>query len=126
MRKRFSRQYRDECLELYPRQEVSSQINSRNAGTDGAEQVGSDGADAAGEEICGKHMFSVRAVDGGYVSQCDLGHVCDVDHGDVHGDDADDGRENTAHQHTAFVAEGAMDAVAISGGKHGDSRCATG
>ena len=67
-------------------------------------------------------MVAVRAIDGGNVAD---GHVLDVghvNHGDIHGDDAHDGRELAAHQHAAAIPERAMDAVAVARSQHTDQR----
>ncbi len=46
----------------------SLQINTRDALADGAQQVGSDRADATGDEMRGMREFSIGAIDGGDVA----------------------------------------------------------
>ena len=54
------------------------------------------------------------------------GNVGDVDHGDVHGDDSDDGGERAAEQDGATIAKRAVDAVAVASREDGDARGALG
>src|SRR5579859_215689 len=102
------------------------EIHARNALADGAEQIGRHGTDAARDDVCGMNVFPVRAVDGDHVSDSGFGNIRDVNHGDVHRDDADDRSEPAAYQHAAFIAERAMNPVAVARGENRDARRARG
>src|SRR5690348_8730614 len=98
----------------------SAEVNAFDALAYGAEQVGSDGADAARDAVGEKHLVAVRAVNRGHVADFHAFDVGHVNHGDVHGDNAHDGRELAAHQDVAAIAERAVDAVAVARGQHAD------
>src|ERR1700751_5840692 len=100
--------------------EVSGNIKPRNAGADGAEEIRGDSADATGDEVGGEKVIAVEAVDGGDISESDVRDIGDVSHGDVHGNDTDDGSEDTVDQNVTFVAKRAMDAIAVAGGENGN------
>src|SRR5207248_5371169 len=98
---------------------ASADVDAFDALAYGAEQVGSDGADAARHAVREKHIATrVRAVESGDIADFHAFDVGHINHGHVHGDDAHDRRELAAHQYAAAIAERAVDAVAIAGGKH--------
>src|SRR5262245_53155587 len=57
-------------------------VDARDAGADGAEQVGGDGAYAAGDAVGGEQVaVAVGTVDGGDVADRDIRDVSHVRHG---------------------------------------------
>src|SRR5260370_25599106 len=101
---------------------MSSDVDAGDAGGYRAEKIGGDGADAARDGVRGMNVFAVGAVDGDDVADFDAGDVRDIDHGYIHGDDADDGRKLAAHEHAAAaVTERAVNAVSIAAREHRDS-----
>src|SRR6266436_6596706 len=100
---------------------ISGDIDARDAGGYGAEEIGGDGADAAGDGVRWMHVFAVGTVDGDDIADFGVGDVGDIDHGYIHGDNADDGRELATHEHAAAaVTKRAVNAVAIAGGENRD------
>ncbi len=79
-------------------------INAGDALADGAQEIGGDGTDAAGDQVRGMDKFSVGAVDGRGVADFHAGNFGDVNHGDVHGDNSNHGRENAANEDAAAIA----------------------
>src|SRR4029077_4010591 len=64
----------------------------------------------------------IDAVNGCDLADLDAGDIRGIDHGDVHRDDTDDGRELSADQYAAAVAQRAVDAVAVTCGEYSDHR----
>jgi hypothetical protein len=88
------RQYWGRCRRIVARAEESGQINSGDAGAYSTEEIRGNGSDAASDAICRENVIAVGAIDGGDVTERGVGDIGNVDHGDVHGDDADNGSEN--------------------------------
>src|SRR6266478_3004930 len=100
---------------------MSGRVNAGHAGGYGAEKIGGDRTNAARDGVCRMHVFTVGTVDGDDVADFDAGDLGDIDHGYVHGNDADDGGEFSAHEHAAAaVAKRTVYAVAVAGGENGD------
>ena len=70
-----------------------------------AQQAAQNAANAARDHVGGADMLAVTAVDRHSVAKLGIWHVSDINHSDVHGDDADNRRERAAHQHAAAISE---------------------
>src|ERR1700736_4660741 len=98
------------------------QIKAGNALAYRAQQVRRNRAETACHQVRRVAEFSVRSINGCGVANLNSGHRRNINHGHVHGDISNYGREHTANQHLAPVAEPAMNALCISRCKYSDAR----
>src|SRR5256885_11833924 len=98
-------------------EKFSGNVEARHASSDRAKQIGSYGADSAGRAVREQDVLAGSAIDGDFVADGDARHVGRIDHRHVHGDDAHDWRDRSANKNVSFVAERAMNAIAIAGGE---------
>src|SRR5260370_41830600 len=64
----------------------------------------------------------MRAIDRGPIADLYALHVCDIEHGDIHGDDSDDRHELPAQQHAPAISQRTVDAVSVPRRQHADAR----
>src|SRR5580700_7110060 len=102
------------------------QIKTWNALADRAEQIRTDGTDAARDDVGRVSTIAIGAINRGDIADGYVGNIGDIEHHYIHGDDADDGSEMAAHSHAAAIAKRTMNAVAIACGEHRDARRALG
>src|SRR5215472_17641500 len=67
-------------------------------------------------------MVALGAIEGGDIADRDVVDLGNVEHRDVHGDDADEGCFLASDIDTAAIAKGAMDAVAVTGRQYRHER----
>src|SRR6516225_6474689 len=82
----------------------SRKIETRDAVADAGDKVGSHGADAASDDVCGVYMVAVGTIDSGDIADGGVGDVGDVEHAYVHRDNADDGRLVSANVHATVIS----------------------
>ena len=102
------------------------QIKTRNALADRAEQIGTDGTDAARDNVGRVSAIAICAINRGDIADGYVGNVCDIEHHYIHGNDADDGGEMAAHSYAAAIAKRTMNAVAIARREHRNVRVTLG
>jgi hypothetical protein len=82
----------------------SRKIETRDATADAGDEVRGHGADTAGNDVGGVEVVAVGAVDGGNIADGGVGYIGDIEHADVHGYNADDGRFATANIDATVIA----------------------
>ena len=61
-------------------------------------------------------MCAIRTIDRGHITDLCAFYVRDIDHGHVHGNDADNRHELPAQKHVAAISERTENSVSVSRG----------
>src|SRR6266851_1211505 len=96
-------------------------VEPRDTLAHGAQQIRGDRPDAARHAICRQHLLAVRPVDRGHVADLRAVDLRNINHGHVHGDDADDWRELPAQQHVPAISQRAVDSVSVPRRENADA-----
>src|SRR5713101_2043867 len=112
----------EELPDAVDRNFLLSDVEPRHALAHGAQQIRGYRPDAARHAIGRQYFLAARAINRGYIADLCALHVCDIDRGHVHGDDADDRHELPAQQHVPAISQRSVNSVSVPRGQNADAR----